>query len=74
MSSSTIVQWLKETMGAAGINISIFEAPSVRGASKSLAATNQGVTTNEILNVADWSTESSFQRFYYKAICNTSFA
>ena len=73
VSSSTIARWLKETMGAAGIDISIFKAHSVRGASTSADA-NQGITTDEILKAADWSTESSSQCFYYKPVCNTSFA
>ena len=59
-------------MGAAGIDISVFKAHSVRGVSTSAAA-NRGVTTDEILDAADWSTESSFQRFYYKPIHNAVF-
>ena len=65
VSSSTIAQWLKGIMGTAGIDILVFKAHSVRGASTS-AAVNRGVTTDEILDAVDWSTESSFQRFYYK--------
>ena len=63
VSLSTIARWLKETMTAAGIDTTVFKAHSVRGASSSTAA-NKGVTTDEILEAADWSTESSFQRFY----------
>ena len=72
VSSSTIARWLKETMAEAGVDTSIFKAHSIRGASTS-AASNGGVTTEEILTVADWSTESSFQGFYYKPIRNTAF-
>ena len=43
----------------------MFSAHSVRGASSSAAA-NLGNTTNNILKAADWSSESVFQRFYYK--------
>ena len=50
---------------AAGVNSSIFNAHSVRGAAATAAA-NMGVTTNDILKAADWSSESVFQRFYYK--------
>ena len=34
----------------------------------------QGVTTEDILSAADWSTESTFQKFYYKPMHNTVFA
>ena len=60
-------------MESAGIDTSIFKAHLVRSASTSTAAM-QGVTTENILNVANWSTESSFQRFYHKPMRNTEFA
>ena len=60
--SSTIARWLKETLGAAGVDTSIFKAHSVREASPS-AASKQGVTTDDTLNTVDWSSESSFQCF-----------
>ena len=63
--SSTIARWLKEVLKAAGIDTSIFSAHSVRGASSSKAA-NMGVTTNDILRAANWSSESVFQKFYHK--------
>ena len=47
----------------AGIDTSTFKAHSVRGASVSAAA-SAGLTSN----AADWSSESVFQRFYYKPI------
>ena len=60
VTSSTIARWLKLGMESAGIDTSIFKAHSVRSASTS-AASMQGVTTEDILGAADWSTESSFQ-------------
>ena len=42
---------------------------SVRGASSTMAA-NLGITTNDILKAADWSTESVF---LYKSMDNPSF-
>ena len=51
----------------AGVDISIFGAHSVRGASSSSAA---GVTTSDILQVADWSSESVFRKFYYRPTGN----
>ena len=73
VTSSTIARWLKEVMAAAGIDTSTFKAHSVRSASTS-AASMQGVTTQDILSAADWSTESTFQKFYYKPVRNTVFA
>ena len=63
--SSTIARWLKEVMALASTDTSTFKAHSVRGASTS-AASMQGVTTDDILSAADWSTESTFQKFYCK--------
>ena len=60
-------------MESAGIDTSIFKAHTVRSALTS-AASMQGVTTEDILVAADWSTESSFQRFYYKPVHNITFA
>ena len=49
---STIARWLKTFMAEAGIDISIFKAYSIRGASCSTAA-GAGVTTKVILDAAD---------------------
>jgi len=67
VSSSTIARWLKSLMAEAGIDISIFKAHSVRGASCSTAA-GEGVTTKDILDAADWSSEGTFQRFYCREL------
>ena len=72
VTSSTIARWLKSLLEAAGIDTSVFTAHSVRGASSSVAA-NLGITTNDILRAADWSSESVFQRFYYKPTEDPSF-
>ena len=72
VTSSTIARWLKSLLEAAGIDTSIFNAHSVRGASSSAAA-NLGIITNDILKAADWSSESVFQRFYYKPTENPTF-
>ena len=60
----TIACWLKEVFKMSGIDISIFIVHSTRGASSSAAA-DSGITTSDILKVADWSTESVFRKFYY---------
>ena len=55
-----------------GIDMAIFKAHSVRSASVPTAA-NTGVTTADILKAADWSSQSIFQKFYYKPQQNSSF-
>ena len=72
VSSPTIARWLKSVLAKAGVDTNIFKAHSVRGASTSAAA-SAGVTTNDILNAADWSSESVFQKFYYKPEQNSTF-
>ena len=49
-------------MEEAGIDISIFKAHSVRGAACSTAA-GAGVTTKDILDATDWSSERTFRGF-----------
>ena len=53
------------TLRLAGVDTSTFKVHSIRGASL-LAAASARVTTTQILDTADWSSESVFQRFYYK--------
>ena len=72
VSSCTIARWLKCVLGDSGIDVSMFAAHSVRGASSSAAAM-AGVTTNDILKAADWSTDSVFRRFYYKPVHSPNF-
>ena len=72
VTSSTIAHWIKLLLEAAGVDTAIFAAHSVRGASSSSAAT-AGITTNDILKAADWSSESVFQKFYYRSTQNSSF-
>ena len=62
VASSTIARSVLEK---AGIDTTIFMAHSIRGASTSAAA-SAGVTTNDILNAADWSSASVFQKLYYR--------
>ena len=72
VSSCSIARWLKSVLESAGINTSILNAHSLRRAS-STAAANFGITTNDILKAADWSSESVFQRFYYKSTEDPSY-
>ena len=72
VSYCTIARWLKCVLKDAGIDVKMFTAHSVRGASSSAAAM-AGVTTNDILKAADWSTDSVFRRFYYRPVHSSSF-
>ena len=69
---STIARWLKSLLEAARIDTLEFSAHSVQGVSSSVAA-NLGITANDILKAADWSSESVFQKFYYKPTEDLSF-
>ena len=64
VTGSTIARWLKTCLTEAGIDTGIFKAHSIRGASSSKAAVS-GITTADILQAADWSSESTFQKFYH---------
>ena len=67
MSSATIARWVKSMLAAAGIDITQFKAHSTRAASTS-AARRLGVSTADILRSANWSRESTFERFYWREI------
>ena len=67
VSSSTIARWLTSVLEQSGVDPSIFRAHSLRGASASAAARG-GITTEDILKAANWSSESVFQRFYHKKV------
>ena len=52
-------------MKDAGIDVSILKSHSVREAACSKAV-SVGVTTKQILEAADWSSEGTFQKFYQR--------
>ena len=67
ISPSTIARWLKTILSKAGVDTEIFKAHSVQSASTSAAAM-AGITTEDILKAADWSSETVFQKFYHKPV------
>ena len=71
VSSSTIARWLRKCLQDADVDTGTFKAHSVRGAACSTAAWS-GVTTTDILNAADWSSEGTFQQFYHREIRDRS--
>ena len=72
VTSSTIARWLRTMLELSGIDSSIFGAHSTRSASTSAAARG-GVTLEDILKAANWSSESVFQKFYHKEVDKTCF-
>ena len=64
---ATIGRWLRNVMQEAGMDTSIFQAHSTRGASSSKAKA-VGVSVVDILRAASWSTASTFTRFYHRPI------
>ena len=69
MVMSLVRTWLKEVLKLSGFDTKIFTAHSTRSASSSAAA-DSGVTTNDILKAADWSSEFVFRKFYYRPTHN----
>ena len=61
--SATIARWVKTTLSKAGVDTSIFCAHSTRSASTSAAA-DAGISIPEILEAADWSSSTTFERFF----------
>ena len=73
VTSQRLANWLKEILGKAGIDTTVFKAHSVRGAS-STAAADKGVHIEDILRTADWSTDSTFRKFYYRPTQASNYA
>ena len=72
-SGSKNPRWVKSTLAQAGIDTAEFMVHSSRSASSS-AAYEAGVALPEIMEAADWSTVSTFTKFYHKPVCKNSFA
>ena len=76
VSKDTIARWIKLTLNMAGVDVGIYKPHSTRAAATS-AAHRKGVNIKEILNVAGWSRETTFARFYNRPLqttTNSSFA
>lgn len=70
VSTDRIAHWMKDLLKKAGIDVSVFKAHSVRGASTT-AARDKGVSIGDILRTADWSSDSTFRPFYCRPSGNT---
>jgi len=73
VTAQRLAHWVKEILGKVGVDTSVFKAHSVRGAS-STAASEKGVLIEDILRTADWSSDSTFRRFYYRPSHPSSYA
>lgn len=71
--ASTVARWIKDFLGDAGIDTSIYSAHSTRGAaaSKAVAA---GLSVETILRSGNWSSESVFAKHYSRPIESESVA
>ena len=69
---STMARLLRSMMQKAGIVIGVFRAHSTRGAAV-MAAANTGITTEDIPKAANWSSDTVFNKFYYKLTKHTKF-
>lgn len=65
----TLSNWVRETLSAAGIDTSVFKAHNAHHAANS-AAKRLGVDMSVILKTAQWSSESTFARFYDRPLIN----
>ena len=63
VSSATISRGLKTVLALVGMDTASFQGNSVRSAASSVAK-KLGVSSAEIMKVADWSRESTFVKFY----------
>ena len=72
VTSTTLARWVKSTLAQAGIDTTKFKGHSSRSASS--AANEAGVALPDLMEAADWSTVSTFTKFYHKPVCKSSFA
>jgi hypothetical protein len=70
--SSTVANWVKETMKNAGVDTKLYGPHSIRSAS-STKAVERGHTIEEVKEHANWSRNTqTFERFYYKPTTSLS--
>ena len=67
-STDTIARWLKDLLLLSGVDTSLFNAHSYRGASSSYA-NKMAVSVQSILNMGQWSQESTWTKFYKRTLC-----
>lgn len=64
---SSLARWVRTGLAMAGINISVFKAHSIRGASTSKLASLH-LPVEAIMAKASWKSVGTFRKFYQKQI------
>lgn len=72
VSKDTVARWVKTVLRDAGIDVSKYTAHSSRAASSSFAK-SKGISLQEIMKCAGWSSDTTFKKFYLKPIQQTNF-
>ena len=67
VSRDTIARWVRVVLAAAGVDINKFKAHSTRAAATS-AANRKFVPLNDILDMAGWTGDKNFQKYYNKPV------
>jgi hypothetical protein len=67
VSKDSLGRWLRTMLAASGIDTNVFKAHSIRAASVSKAFANN-ISIEQIMKTADWSSNSTFVKFYKKAV------
>ena len=65
-----MASWTKNIMNESGVDTKVFKPHSCRSASTS-AATNAGVTIDNVLKQGNWTNASTFYKYYFKEIENS---
>ena len=69
---ATLGHWIKDSLSSAGVDTGRFTAHSTRSASTSQAKM-KGVPVTDILKVANWTSRSTFVRFYHRPSDSSAF-
>ena len=64
--------WIKDSLNSAGVDTGRFTADLTRGANTSQARM-QGVPVTDILKVANWTSRSTFEKFYHHPSNSSAF-
>jgi len=72
-SSPTISRWMLSMMSRAGIDTQRYKSHSTRAASTT-KATERGLTFDQLQKCANWTNQSTFQKFYYRPRQHSTFA
>ena len=73
VSAPTVSRWMVSMMSKAGLDTEKYKAHSTRAASTTKAA-ERGVSFAQLQKCANWTNETTFQKFYYRPRMSSSFA